>query len=106
MTSYMVSKKTMEINPQNAIVAELRNKAEVDQSDKTVKDLVWLLYETSLLTSGFSLEESSTFANRIHRMIKLGLSIFEEESNQEDDLPPLDDAADAEEDNNKMEEVD
>ena len=105
MTSYMMSKKTMEINPHNAIVAELRNKAEVDQSDKTVKDLVWLLYETSLLTSGFSLEDSSSFATRIHRMIKLGLSIFEEEGAGDDDLPPLDDAP-AEDTNAKMEEVD
>lgn len=105
MTSYMMSKKTMEINPNNAIVAELRNKAEVDQSDKTVKDLVWLLYETSLLTSGFSLEDSSSFATRIHRMIKLGLSIFEEEGAGDDDLPPLDDAP-AEDTNAKMEEVD
>merc|ERR1712137_1024665 len=93
MTSYMMSKKTMELNPHNSIVAELRSKAEVDQSDKTVKDLIWLLYETSLLTSGFSLEDSSQFAGRIHRMIKLGLSIEEEEAGIDDELPPLDDAA-------------
>merc|ERR1711896_124547 len=79
MTSYMMSKKTMELNPNNAIVGELRQKAEVDQSDKTVKDLVWLLYETSLLTSGFSLDDASTFSTRIHRMIKLGLSIMEDD---------------------------
>merc|ERR1712147_497276 len=62
MTSYMVSKKTMEINPANQIVIELKSKAAADKSDKTVKDLVWLLYETSLLTSGFTLEDSSAFS--------------------------------------------
>merc|ERR1712070_934025 len=105
-SSYMVSKKTLELNAKHQIVDELRNKAEVDQSDKTVKDLVWLLYETSLLTSGFSLDEPQNFASRIHRMIKLGLSIFEEDKADDDDLPPLDDAAAEEADTNKMEEVD
>lgn len=105
MTSYMISKKTMEINPKNPIIQELRNKADVDQSDKTVKDLVWLLFETSLLTSGFSLDEANTFANRIHRMIKLGLSIFEDDNKEDDDLPPLQESAEASGDN-KMEEVD
>ena len=102
----MVSKKTLELNAQYQTVDELRKKAEVDQSDKTVKDLVWLMYETSILTSGFSLDEPQNFASRIHRMIKLGLSIFEEDKGDDDDLPPLDDAKEDDDDNNRMEEVD
>jgi molecular chaperone HtpG len=106
MSSYMVSKKTMEINPNHAIVSELKSKSDADKSDKTVKDLVWLLFETALLTSGFSLDEPSQFAGRIHRMIKLGLSIDDDKVDEED-LPPLvqgneGDAAGG----SKMEEVD
>merc|ERR1712051_1172472 len=107
MTSYMVSKKTMEVNPTNQIVIELRNKAEVDQSDKTVKDLVWLLYETSLLTSGFSLDDASTFSNRIHRMIKLGLSIMEDDDAGDGEIPPLEEGAEeVPAEGNRMEDVD
>ena len=105
-SSYMVSKKTLELNSGHQIVEELRKKADVDQSDKTVKDLVWLMYETALLTSGFTLDEPQTFASRIHRMIKLGLSIFEEDKGDDDDLPPLDESAPEEIDTNRMEEVD
>merc|ERR1712072_1607271 len=105
MTSYMVSKKTMELNPNHAIMKELLAKATADKSDKTVKDLVWLLFDTSLLTSGFNLDEPTQFAGRIHRMIKLGLSI-DEEDEEDDDLPPLDEVEGAAEEANTMEEVD
>ncbi|XP_024385281.1 heat shock protein 90-2 [Physcomitrium patens] len=104
MSSYMSSKKTMEINPDNQIMEELRKRAEVDKNDKSVKDLVLLLFETAMLTSGFSLEEPNTFGNRIHRMLKLGLSIDDDVTEADADMPPLE--ADAEEEGSKMEEVD
>jgi molecular chaperone HtpG len=99
MTSYMSPKKTMEINPTHPIIDMLRTQP---AGDKTLKDLVWLLFDTSLLTSGFTLEEPSVFAGRIHRLIKLGLGIEDTASSSpDDDLPPL-----AEEEESHMEEVD
>jgi molecular chaperone HtpG len=105
---YMAAKKHLEINPDHSIVENLRVRAEADKNDKSVKDLVMLLFETSLLSSGFSLEDPMVHAMRIHRMIKLGLGIDEDEAEVEAaaddmDMPPLEGDA---EDASRMEEVD
>merc|ERR1712110_64262 len=104
MGGYMSSKKTMEINPDNAIVMEMKKKIDDDENDKTVKDLINLLFDTAMLQSGFSLADPTHFANRIHRMIKLGLSINPDEEvidDVDDDVPDLEDTEES-----KMEEVD
>jgi len=103
MSQYMAAKKTMELNPTHAIVKALKEKFSADASDSAAKDLVWLLYETALLTSGFTLDNPGSFSNRIHRLIKLGLSIDEEDEPEEEDaeVPNLE-----EEDDGGMEDVD
>lgn len=105
---YMAAKKQLEINPDHSIVKSLKERADADKNDKSVKDLVMLLYETSLLASGFTLEDPQIHANRIHRMIKLGLGVDEEESAAEpeaaaEEMPPLEGDED---DSSRMEEVD
>lgn len=102
----MSAKKIMEINPDNSIIKVLSEKVKANRNDATVKDLVWLLYDTALLTSGFSLEQPMAFANRIHKLIQLGLS------GEDEDVPALEEtnteAAQeaAEEEEGEMEEVD
>jgi len=104
---YMAAKKHLEINPDHAIVKALKAKVDLDKNDKSVKDLVILLFETSLLSSGFSLENPQTHGERIFRMIKMGLGIDEDETEvaaevakpSTEDIPPL-------EEQSRMEEVD
>jgi len=99
MSTFMQSKKTLEMNPKHPIIQNLKAKFTADPNDRTVKDLTWLLFETSLLTSGFSLADPSVFAGRIHKLIKLGLSIYDDEpaadagasGEAEADMPPLED---------------
>jgi len=107
MSSFMVGKKKLEINPNHTIMLELQKKFAANASDRTVKDLVWLLFETAMLTSGFTLDDPVTFASRIHKLIKLGLSIDEDDDDEDEEveaeeaLPTLEEVED-----NAMEEVD
>ncbi|TKS75477.1 Heat shock protein HSP 90-beta [Collichthys lucidus] len=109
---YMMAKKHLEINPDHPIVETLRQKADADKNDKAVKDLVILLFETALLSSGFSLDDPQTHSNRIYRMIKLGLGIDDDDVPTEeaattavpDEIPPLE--GDGDDDASRMEEVD
>ncbi|KAI9278788.1 Hsp90 protein-domain-containing protein [Phascolomyces articulosus] len=106
MSSYMASKKTLELNPHHGIVKALKGKIDDDANDRTVKDLTQLLYETALLTSGFTLDNPSDFASRIYRMVSLGLSIDDTDEPMEEEPAPSSAPVEEEAGASKMEEVD
>lgn len=92
MMSMMNSKKICEINPEHPIICELARKLDSDVhppgGSSGLKDVIHLLFDTALIASGFTLDDPSLLASRIHKMITLGLSI---PTNDEDcdQLPPL-----------------
>jgi molecular chaperone HtpG len=113
-SSVMMSKKIMEINPHHGIIKSLKDRINLATNEHMIKDLVNLLYESSLISSGFSIEEPATFVNRINNMIKIGLSIEDDEvdnmkeecTKEEDDTKDGEEKEDVDVSQSNMEEID
>ena len=84
MMEHMMGKKILEINVDCDIIQELYRRLQEDKNDRTISDITWLLYETTLLNSGFTLGESGTFCNRIYKMLRLGLDLNSNEQEEEE----------------------
>jgi len=85
MASLMADKKVLELNVNHKLIKHLTEKVKSQSTDKATKSLVEMLYETSLLTSGFGLESSHEYAKKVHNMLCLGFSIDQDEDEDEDD---------------------
>jgi len=81
---FMTARKIMEVNPRHRIIKELQQRID---SDELASDVINLLYESSLIDSGFSLDTPKRFVKRINNMICLGLSLEEAEPPAKEDEP-------------------
>ena len=62
MAQHMMGKKTLEINPNHRIVRSLKDRIENNSDENSFNGLVNLLFETSMLMSGYSLSNTKQFA--------------------------------------------
>jgi len=72
----MMGKKTMEINPYNNIIKRIKERLDGENTESTtLNDLIHLLHDVTLQSSGFTLDDPSSFSNRILKLINIGLGV-------------------------------
>ena len=71
----MNQKKTLEINPRHPLIKELQQRVELNPKDEVTIDLAQILLDTAKLRGGYFLDESSEFAGRIERMLRLSIGV-------------------------------
>ena len=113
----MAGKKSMEINPTHPIIKKLQDGIlKNSMSDKTISNITQLMYDTSLVSCGYTLEDPSMFVSRINSMISMGIDVDNVETDDEvveensDSAPEncgnKEEPSEDQELNTKMEEVD
>jgi len=100
---YMVSKKTLEINPRHPLIKELKARSEQNPDDSELKDMANLLYDSALLNSGFDMASPTDFASRVYRVMAKNMNIDPKLEFDEDEKIEV--SQDSEPANNEAEEL-
>ena len=69
----MMGRKILEINPNNEIIQKIKSKLDNKQEDMKLTETVNILYEITLQSSGFTLEDPSIFNSRILKLVNSDL---------------------------------
>jgi HSP90 family molecular chaperone len=76
--SYMLAKKTLELNPHHPVIKEMLQRvknAEGGEVDEEVSDYGTLLYNMGLLNSGFLIENPTEFILPMQKLLKVGFGM-------------------------------
>lgn len=84
----MGSRKILEINPSHPLIVHIQSMVDDSSQAKTVENIVELLFESTLIHSGFTLEDPTRYTSRIFRMMQAGLGIEADVSPGEGEVEP------------------
>merc|ERR1712099_79453 len=108
--SVMSGRKTLEVNPNHPVVADLLAKVKADKEDAAAKDTAHVLFQTALIESGYEIADPSALVNRVYRLMSKELGVDpdaplkeievpeEEEEAEEDDKEDGDESDEKDED--------
>merc|ERR1712194_151522 len=97
--SMMSGRKTLEINPNHPVVADLLAKVKADKENAAAVDTAHVLFQTALIESGYEIADPSALVNRVYRLMSAELGVDPDAPLKEVEVPEEEEEAEeAEED--------
>merc|ERR1712207_62260 len=93
----MSGRKTLEVNPNHPVVADLLQKVKADKEDKAALDTAQVLFQTALIESGYEIADPSALVNRVYRLMSKELGVDPDAPIKEVEVPEEEEEADEEE---------
>merc|ERR1712087_1093973 len=85
--SMMSGRKTLEINPNHPVVADLLSKVKTDKEDKAAQDTAQVLFQTALIEPGYEIADPSALVNRVYRLMSKELGVDPDAPMKEVEVP-------------------
>merc|ERR1719262_2130188 len=83
----MSGRKTLEINANHPVIADLLAKVKTDKEDKAALDSAQVLFQTALLESGYEIADPSALVNRVYRLMSKELGVDPDAPIKEVEVP-------------------
>merc|ERR1712099_33080 len=96
--STMSGRKTLEINPNHPVIADLLIKVKASKEDAAALDTAAVLFQTALIESGYEIAAPSALVNRVYRLMSKELGVDPDAPLKEVEVPEEDEAEEEEED--------
>merc|ERR1711974_495957 len=83
----MSGRKTLEVNPNHPVVADLLSKVKADKENKAALDTAQVLFQTALIESGYEIADPSALVNRVYRLMSKELGVDPDAPMKEVEVP-------------------